>query len=321
MPMNSKIGAKPFADRKDTNFITKDSGVKNLSAGELQKLNGQGVDEVLNKIADPNWVDPSKKFRSTGESELDKNAFMKLMLTQMKNQDPMNPIQAHEMAAQLAAFTSVEQLQNLNSTMQEMKKEQSPTVNFEALNFIGKSASGDSSEILRQKDDKTHPLKFILPREADTTEIRIRNSQGEVVRTLKLNSLKAGENAVTWNGQDERGMNTPPDNYQMFIEAKDKMGSKILAETKFDGTITGVNFSAQGPILMVGNQSIRLSDVKKIVDPKNANPDLQKAALKTENEIKGATPASVGTGNMKDVAMSRKVAENVEKETGKEITL
>lgn len=321
MPMNSKIGAKPFADRKDTNFITKDSGVKNLSAGELQKLNGQGVDEVLNKIADPNWVDPSKKFRSTGESELDKNAFMKLMLTQMKNQDPMNPIQAHEMAAQLAAFTSVEQLQNLNSTMQEMKKEQSPTVNFEALNFIGKSASGDSSEILRQKDDKTHPLKFILPREADTTEIRIRNSQGEVVRTLKLNSLKAGENTVTWNGQDERGMNTPPDNYQMFIEAKDKMGSKILAETKFDGTITGVNFSAQGPILMVGNQSIRLSDVKKIVDPKNANPDLQKAALKTENEIKGATPASVGTGNMKDVAMSRKVAENVEKETGKEITL
>jgi flagellar basal-body rod modification protein FlgD len=335
MPVNSKIGTHAFADRKDMNIITKDSGVKNLSANELQKLNGQGVDEVLNKIADPNWVDPSKKIRTTGEQNLDKNAFMKLMLTQMKNQDPMNPIQAHEMAAQLAAFTSVEQLQNLNTTMQEMKKEQSPTVGFEALNFIGKSASGDSSEILRNKEDKSHALKFILPREAENSEIRIRNSQGEVIRTLSVNNLKAGENEISWNGQDDRGMPTPPDTYQMFIESKDKMGNKILAETKFDGTITGVNFSAQGPILIVGNQSIRLSDVKKIIDPKIANPDLQKTPLKPENETKSVAPkalvpkaettavekGAMGTGNIENVAMSRKVIEKVEKETGKDVSL
>jgi flagellar basal-body rod modification protein FlgD len=334
MTMSSgKIGTKAFAERKDPNFITKESGVKNLSAADEQKLNGQGVEEVLNKIADPNWVDPKKKLRAVGDQQMDKNAFMKLMLTQMKNQDPMNPIEAHEMAAQLASFTSVEQLQNLNSTMQEMKKEQSPVVNFEALNFIGKSASGDSSEILRQKDDKAHEIKFNISKEAATANLKIRNSQGETVRILELKDLKAGSNSFTWNGQDERGVETPPDNYQVFIEAKDKMENKILAETKFDGTITGVNFSAQGPVLIIGNQSIRLADVKKIIDPKIidrgvldpkvldpkvVNPDLQKTTNKSENK-EGAKP--IASGNLGDISMSRKMAEKVEKETGKEVTI
>jgi flagellar basal-body rod modification protein FlgD len=385
--MNSgKIGTKAFADRKETNFITKDSGLKNLSATDNEKLNGQSVGEVLNKIADPNWIDPKKKLRTVGDQQMDKNAFMKLMLTQMKNQDPTNPIQAHEMAAQLAAFTSVEQLQNLNSTMQEMKKEQSPTVNFEALNFIGKSASGDSSELLRLKEDKTHEIKFNIPREAAAASVKIRNSQGETVRVLELRDLKAGSNNVNWNGQDERGVDTPPDNYQVFIEAKDKMDNKILAETKFDGTITGVNFSAQGPVLIIGNQSVRLADVKKIVDPRMTNPDLQKTPGENENKVSADTQKEVkaplmpadakieesaataqerekapgnasskapkasdlermkkiteemaakeikdnkaavkkdelGNGNLQDVSMSRKVAEKVEKETGKEITI
>lgn len=314
MTMNSaKIGNKPFADRKDPNFITKDSGVKNLSATDEQKLNGQSVEEVLNKAADPNWVDPKKKMRTAGDQNMDKNAFMKLMLTQMKNQDPTNPIQAHEMAAQLAAFTSVEQLQNLNSTIQDMKKEQSPLVNFEALNFIGKSASGDSSEILRQKDDKTHELKFNLPKDASTVSLKIRNSAGETVRVLDLKELKAGANSISWNGQDERGVDAPPDKYQMFIEAKDKMDHKMLAETKFDGTITGVNFSAQGPILIVGNQSIALADVKKIVDSKTVNPDLQKAAKENENNIEAAKKVENKVNELKNNSDSKEVKLGEEK--------
>jgi flagellar basal-body rod modification protein FlgD len=363
MTMSAKIGNKPFADRKDTNFITKDSGVKTISALDEQKLNGQGIDEVLNKIADPNWVDPKKKMRAVGDQQMDKNAFMKLMLTQMKNQDPTSPIQAHEMAAQLAAFTSVEQLQNLNTTMQDMKKEQSPSVNFQALNFIGKTASGDSSQILRQKDDKTHDLKFTLGKECSTVNLKIRNSQGETVRILELKDLKAGSNSITWNGQNDRGTDVPPDNYEVLIEAKDKAEHKVMAETKFDGLITGVNFSAQGPILIIGNQSIPLADVKKISDPRMINPDLQKNVQEKENntgtikkenaklsEVKNsveklsndeqakkikaemtakekkdtkaeAAKEAMGTGNLQNVSMSRKVAEKVEKEAGKEITI
>lgn len=73
---------------------------------------------------------------------MDKDAFMKLMLAQMKHQDPTNPMQSHELAAQLAQFSSVEQLQNLNTTMTDMRNGQKPSESFQALNFIGKAVSG-----------------------------------------------------------------------------------------------------------------------------------------------------------------------------------
>src|SRR5690606_35195937 len=109
-----------------------------------EALGGQDVGEFLNKIADPNWVDPQKRFRATGNDKLDKEAFMKLMLAQMKNQDPTNPMKSHEMAAQLAQFSSVEQLSNINTTLTAMQAGQKPTESFQALNFIGKAVAGDS---------------------------------------------------------------------------------------------------------------------------------------------------------------------------------
>ena len=67
----------------------------NLSVDELKKLGAENVGEVLNKIADPNWTDPAKKVRAVGSDKLDKDAFFKLMLAQLKNQDPTNPLKSH----------------------------------------------------------------------------------------------------------------------------------------------------------------------------------------------------------------------------------
>jgi flagellar basal-body rod modification protein FlgD len=63
----------------------------------------------------------------------------------MKNQDPTNPLKSHEMAAQLANFSSLEQMQNMNSTLTELKNGQKPSENYQALNLIGKAVAGDSS--------------------------------------------------------------------------------------------------------------------------------------------------------------------------------
>jgi flagellar basal-body rod modification protein FlgD len=93
------------------------------------------------------------------------------------------------MASQLAAFTSVEQLQNLNSTMEGLKKAQAPMQQFEALNFIGKSVAGDSSEITRVKGDTNHDFQYKLLKEAQDIKLKIKNSQGEVVREFSFKNL------------------------------------------------------------------------------------------------------------------------------------
>lgn len=320
--MNISRDTKAFSTASKDN-IEREPASQNLSATDKALLGDRDVGTVLNQIADPNWTDPSKKVRTVGNDKMDKDAFMKLMLAQMKNQDPSNPMQSHEMAAQLAQFTSVEQMQNMNSTLTEMKNEQKPAQQYTALNFIGKSVSGDSSKVFRTQGDKDHEFKFNLGDSAKTAEIKVKDENGEVVKTYKLQNLKKGENKITWNGQDERGLNAHPGAYQFSIEAKNSADQPLAVKTDFDGLITGVNYTTEGPVLMMGTQTVLLADVKKISDPslmKNdqkfndvTSQDLNKQSNASQNESIPNAPSRV----TKDVGLSREMMNRLEKETAK----
>lgn len=270
--MNVKTGTKAFGNTSG-NSSANNNQVSNLSATDMKKLNADDVGEVLNKVADPNWVDPSKKMRSVGNDKLDKDAFFKLMLAQLKNQDPTNPLQPHEMSAQLANFSSLEQMTNINQTLTEMKNGQKPTEQFQALSLIGKSVAGDSSKLTRAVGDKEHDFKFALPTDASDVVVKLKNSDGEVVRTYNLKNLKHGDNKITWNGENDKGVKAPAGEYQFFAEAKNSSGGKLNVKTDFNGVITGINYTPEGPVLLIGNQTVRLRDVKKITDPSLMNND------------------------------------------------
>jgi flagellar basal-body rod modification protein FlgD len=276
--MGAKQGTKSFGQTQ-TAPVSQNSISSNLSAGDMKKLAGEDVGDVLNKVADPNWIDPGKKMRTAGNDKMDKDAFFKLMLTQMKNQDPMNPMQSHEMAAQLASFTSLEQMQNMNKTLTEISNAQKPAEQFQVLQFLGKTVSGDSSKIFRAKGDKDHDILFDLPMNAREAEIKVKNADGELVRTYKLSNLKQGSNRLAWNGMDEKGTILPEGEYQYSVEARNDQDKKIAIKTDFEGAITGVNYTKEGPVLMVGNQTVRLRDVKKI---QNENKPTENSALPTQ---------------------------------------
>ena len=326
--MGIKRDTKTFSTSPQ-NETTKSEGANNLSAQDMAKLSGEDVGDLLNKVSDPNWVDPSKKARAVGSDKMDKDAFMKMMLAQMKNQDPTNPLKSHEMAAQLAQFSQLEQLQNVNTTLEQMKMAQKPSETYQSLNFIGKSVAGDAARIYRGKGDKNHDFNFTLPEDAKEVSIKVRNSQGDIVRAVKLPNMRKGENSWSWNGQTENGTTTPVGDYQLLVEAKaagagDK---KLSVKTDFDGVITGVNYTPEGPVLLVGNQSIKLKDVRKIVDPatqkkdqnaqKVQSPDLKKLSAASENEVKGAEEVPIGAEQpiMEQVGLSREMMNKLEKET------
>ncbi len=329
--MGLKTGTKSWSDASQ-NEIAKTDRTNTMSAFDQAQMGDENIGDVLNKLADPNWVDPSKKVRAVGSDKMDKDSFMKLMLAQMKHQDPSNPMQSHELAAQLAQFSSVEQLQNINTTLGEMRAGQKPTETFQALNFIGKAVSGDSSKYVRIKGDKDYDFSFHLPDGAKDVKIRIRNSLGENVRTVDLKDLKKGPNNFNWNGQDERGQVAPAGEYSFFVDATSSNGVKLAAKTDFEGRITGVNYTPEGPVLLVGNQSIKLKDVKKIVDPslmkndqisKNpAGQDLRNQPVTQQNEEKkeelqgaGEAPTQTTSNLMDSVKMSRDMMAKLEKET------
>ncbi|AFY02989.1 flagellar hook assembly protein FlgD [Bdellovibrio bacteriovorus] len=331
--VNAKLGVNAFGA---TQTKPETAGASNMSVADREKLGGENVGEVLNKIVDANWTDPSKKTRAVGNPSLDKDAFFKLMLTQMKNQDPTNPLKSHEMAAQLASFSSLEQMQNMNKSLDEMKNGQKPSENFQALNLIGKAVAGDSSKVVRGTNDREHDFKFTLPMAASEVSVKVRDAEGNVVRTYNLKSLKAGENKLTWNGEDEKAMKALPGEYQFIAEAKTADGKKMGIKTDFDGMITGVSYSNEGPVLHVGNQAIRFSDVKKITDPRLmttdqkvndvTNLDLKKDDAKGQTMKEGnaelqnssMNPAPVAKSNiMNNVGLSRDMMEKIAKETAK----
>jgi flagellar basal-body rod modification protein FlgD len=318
--VGAKIGTKVWSEAPQ-NEISRNSEGKNLnSAKDLEKLGGQEVGDILNKIADPNYVDPSKKVRAVGSDKMDKDAFMKLMLAQMKNQDPTNPMKSHEMAAQLAQFSSLEQLQNVNTTLGEIQKGQKPSEGFQALNFIGKAVSGDSAKVIRLKGDKDHEFDFTLPEDAKDFTLQVRNQSGETIRKVDLHDLKKGDNKWVWNGKNDIGNAAPVGEYQFVVEAKGTNNKKLFVKTDFSGMISGVSYTSEGPVLMVGSQTVKLKDVKKILDPsiksngqKTTNvvaPDLKTGQGAAENEEKGAEEAAPSADNlMTSVGMSNGMME------------
>jgi flagellar basal-body rod modification protein FlgD len=343
--MGIKSGTKAFGDIAGSVSTSEmNNATKNLSVEDQKKFGDANMGEVLNKIADPNWVDPTKKVRTVGNDKLDKDAFFKLMIAQMKNQDPTNPLKSHEMAAQLANFSSLEQMQNMNTTLTDMKNGQKPSENYQALNLIGKTVAGDSAKLSRMAGDQKHDFRFDLPTDATEAVVKVRNVDGEVIKSYELKNLKMGTNKATWNGQDEKGNTMAPGEYTFAVEAK-AGERKLAAKTDFDGVITGINYTPEGPVLLVGNQTIKMRDVRKITDAslmsndqklnnvpvqdlkkegekentvKEGNTESAKQATQERPAATAVTAAPKGASNIMDnVGLSREMITKLMKETGK----
>jgi hypothetical protein len=151
-----------------------------------------------------------------------------------------------------------------------MKAQASPKANFQALALIGKKVSGDGAKITRVAGDTKHTSAFQLMGDAASVTAKVKDAKGDVIRTLQLSAMKKGANSVTWDGMGQDGVPARPGDYRIEIEALSSSKAKVYAKTQFSGKITGLNYTSEGPVLIVGEQTVRLSDVKKIED---AGPD------------------------------------------------
>lgn len=285
--INVKSGTRTWANNANAPEMRAAPKSHDISAADQKKYfsDQESLGDTLNRIADANWVDPSKKMRTVGSDKLGKDAFMKMLLTQMKNQDPTNPMKSHDMAAQLAQFTSLEKLTNIDSGINALRKQGNPKQNFEALSLIGKSITTDSSELDHSQMNQAHDLRFRLAADAAKATVQIKDQKGDVVRTLTFNNLKAGKTDLAWNGLMKDGTPAPIGEYTMAVDARSSNGSKVYAETKIEGVITGVNFTPKGPQVMIGKRMIDMADIKSIHDPK-LDPSSAPTNLKVANPPK-----------------------------------
>ncbi len=205
----------------------------------------------------------------TGASQtsLGKEDFLKLLVAQLKNQDPVSPMDGQEFAAQLAQFSSLEQLQDMNGKLdtgiQTDAMLSRAISNTMAASLIGKEVTVPGNTVQLGSGDGTG-LNFVLGSNAKDVTIKITNEAGTVVRTISPGALDAGKQSVSWDGKNNNGEDLPEGNYKFTVDAKDKSGDLVDVTTIMVGPISSVKYENGAAVLMVNGERIAFSDVQEI---------------------------------------------------------
>ncbi len=199
-------------------------------------------------------------------SEMGQQEFLQLLVAQMRNQDPINPLDSKEFAAQLAQFNSVEQLISVNnglSTLQGSQEMMSASLtNSMAASMTGKHVKALSSEVYLAPGGQSN-IQYKLNNSASEVEIVIRNESGSEVRREKLSGVAGGENQWSWDGRNDSGDRMADGNYYVEIQASNE-GSKVDALTYVEGTVGKVRYTGSGVFLHVNGVNVSIGDVEEV---------------------------------------------------------
>jgi len=205
-----------------------------------------------------------------GNSSLGKDDFLKLMMAQMKYQDPMNPMDNTAFTAQLAQFSSLEQLSNINTSLTQSINANlmlaTSVNNTMSATLIGKEAKLSTTTIQKNGQDSA-TLGYTLPGEAVSATVSIYNESGTLVKTIENASTAKGDNKLSWDFSDNQGNALPDGNYTFKVQATGSNGVDMSVTNFIYGQISGVKFTDAGTKLIVNNSEYLLSDILEIVNP------------------------------------------------------
>ncbi|MCW7073449.1 MAG: hypothetical protein OCU20_06135 [Methanophagales archaeon] len=188
------------------------------------------------------------------ENTIGKDDFFKMLLAQIQNQNPLNPIDGADFAAQLAQFSSLERLGNINDQLETMNLYQASVNNAQSLNLIGRevTAKGDVLKVEGEPVDLTYNLSGY----AKKVSIKIYDEEGSLVDTLEFGNQKEGRNSVVWDCN-----NVSKGNYTFDVSAIDDNGNNVDVDTMTTGVVTGVTFKNGSSYLSINGQDIAFGDV------------------------------------------------------------
>jgi len=211
-----------------------------------------GIDNIIEQYSSSNATKTSKA-QSMGKED-----FLKMLVAQLKNQDPLNPMSGTDFATQLAQFSSLEQLTNLNQGITNLGLYQSSQANLQAVNLIGKEVTAGKGNGFVAAGSSVN-LYYDLSADAKEIQVNIYDEEGVLADTVSAYDQAEGVNNLTWNNDQERS-----GNFTFKVFAFDTTGATLPVDTLVSGKVTAVSFKDKSIYVNVEGQELPFSEVREV---------------------------------------------------------
>jgi flagellar basal-body rod modification protein FlgD len=187
--------------------------------------------------------------------------FLTLLTTQLKNQDPLSPLDTNQFTQQLVQFAGIEQQMKGNDALASLVSIDKSAQSTQALVFVGQTVTVDGSTA--QFDGNNATWSFNSP-SAATATVTITSSSGQTAYSGPF-SVNAGTANFTWDGKGTDGTQWPAGSYKMSVVGADSSGKAVAISTQVQGIVDSVDLTQSPPLLSVGGQNYTTDQVKRIV--------------------------------------------------------
>ncbi|HBI22967.1 MAG TPA: flagellar hook capping protein [Nitrospiraceae bacterium] len=200
------------------------------------------------------------------KKELDKDDFLKLLVTQMRFQDPLKPMDQKEFTTQLVQFSSLDQLFSINDGLNTLTDSQGSANDFETVNFIGKEITTTGNKVVMGEGGPSTSIGYYLNTDASEVSVQIFDKEGRNINTIELGPQEDGDHILEWDGSDDKGETISPGEYTLVVTARDIKGVESNVMTKITGIVTGVSFEGSMPYLIVSGMHVPVTDISEVKD-------------------------------------------------------
>jgi flagellar basal-body rod modification protein FlgD len=205
-------------------------------------------------------------------SALGEQDFLKLLVAQLKNQDPLAPQDNTQFVSQLAQFSSLQAAMGTNTRLDTITSQNTGLANTQVVSLVGKQATVKGSLVTASGSGTAVPVGFTLASQTASTDVSIQDSAGNVIRTIPIGAHAAGLVRVSWDGRDNAGNVVPAGTYAVSVQAKTADGGSVSVAQETTGLVKSVAFDKGYPVLTLDNgMQVPVSDLIE-VDSSPPNP-------------------------------------------------
>src|SRR5450830_737023 len=219
------------------------------------------------KTATDNSSLSSAASAATGNQALGKDAFLQLLVTQLKNQNPLSPQDNGAFVAQLAQFSSLEGINTLNDSVNAISSNFSSSQALQASSLVGRSIITQTNTAMVDTS-KSMTGSVAVTAATGNVSVKITDKDGNAVRTIDMGAQSAGDSNFIWDGKNDKGEVAAAGTYTFTATTKNDTGDSVALATSLPATVTSVTLSQTGGEMLLnlagGMGSVKLSQIQTI---------------------------------------------------------